>query len=71
MTKTTAKRRIPNLLRAINGTRADLKGFLSRGVADQRVIDAHEGQIAMLQKELKECRGVLAGEIPETSWRKF
>lgn len=71
MTKTTARRRIPNLLRAINGTRADLKGFLTRGVADRRVIDAHEGQIASLQKDLKECQGVLDGSIPETNWKKF
>ena len=66
MTNATATRRIESIPAAIKGTKESLEDILKKNAEngeewnDQRCIDAHQGQINLYKKQLKEARGVLA-----------
>jgi hypothetical protein len=66
MTKETASRRIAIIPSAIKATEENLKLVLKRNAErgeewnDQKCIDAHEGQINAMKKELKQAIAALA-----------
>jgi hypothetical protein len=66
MTKETAARRIAMIPSAIKGTKENLIVVLKRNAErgeewnDQKCIDAHEGQVNAMKKQLREAMEVLA-----------